>query len=193
MHIISPMAIAFAATAVTLAPAAGQTPGFCDVTDPAYFLTIAPMLEGTWQVKAVAGHTLYREEIMTMPVEEFPALPPMNLSFDEARGQLAMTSSELPEPLPLSWEEGRTLFPDVESHMPPALSSEEELNILAGCDDGQLPILSATGLFPFGDGLKEDTYRLVIIDETMIHGIIRSQLTYNGAPMFGRMEIILTR
>lgn len=130
---------------------------------------------------------------MTMPVGEFPPLPPTTLTFDEEHAHLVMSSEGLPAPLPLTWEEGRTLFPDAESQMPPIGTSEEDLNMQAGCIDGGLPVLSATGQFPFADGLKEDAYRLIVIDDNTIHGVIRSYSTYNGSPMFGRMEITLTR
>lgn len=173
-----------AALSMALMPVAGQSVWACGASSEELVLT----LPGEWEVSNGFGTLTIGQRTIPLPAgnvdvaQIVPTADGMAVTGGGALGTYALTFVEdarfvLDAPSQAILDEGEAWFDDK-----PNIFTEDELAVLAGCADGQLPPqLRATGQYQDPEGTVEFSLYLFVVSETLMYGVVSGELkTMNG-------------
>ena len=165
---------------------AAETSPLCGQTGAQDWNSMRAEFVGDWQIRHQSGYA--RTGNMTLPFGDEGKSETMNMSIRD--GDLIATHPEAQAPLVIRpAEEGRWNVDASEPYKPAPVLSPDEVALIYGCDQMELPRLIGTTVGEV-DGIKMTfTYRFMAIDLATLYGVMEVTATVHGMPSVLRRTV----
>ncbi|MEM7446582.1 MAG: hypothetical protein AAF414_24905, partial [Pseudomonadota bacterium] len=152
----------------------------CLLSDRLFFETVAELFEGDWQVQNNGGYSFVNGNHGEIPAGA--VAEPATLIVSDDGTHIVLNSSNMPEPVELRFAENLEINLEAETQIPRRLMTNEDLGTVSGCHYRDLAHLDGSSTVEFGGEMTTVSYRLTILGESFIHGVIWTEGTWNDLP-----------
>lgn len=167
-------------------------PAFCTLSAGEWRASVAPQLDGFWEVMSQVGTLEMAGQVIPLP----PGPSSVAGITRHPDGRLTISSDEIGGEYVLEWADpaqrwNLTPGPDVPVNAADFLD-DEDLALVTGCEDANtLPRLKASGSFTEAEGRVDFDLMLFVVDPGFLYGVTIGQL--NGGQGTARRILVFSK
>ncbi|WP_333712744.1 hypothetical protein [Yoonia sp.] len=171
---------------VMAAPAFAQETPLCGASGAGDWAQIQEVFTGEWLIEHQAGYALIGGMVLPFPgADEVDTITIFQLG-----DTLQATHPEAQEPLVLRLaDEPRWVVEIDNPDIPEPLLSPEDVALVAGCSQLELPRLIGTSTAVIDGVTMEFTYRMMAVDWATLYGIMQIDSVVQGTPIEARRTV----
>lgn len=171
---------------VLAGPALAKEPPLCGTSSAGHWAEIQEIFTGDWLIEHQAGYALFNGMVLPFPGDgEVETITIFQLG-----DTLQATHPEAQAPLVLRLAEEPLWTVDVDdAAIPEPPLSPEEVALVAGCSQLELPRLIGRSTAVIDGVAMEFTYRMMAVDWSTLYGIMQIDSVVHGTPVEARRTV----
>ena len=166
--------------------ALAEEPAVCGTSSASDWAQIQEVFTGEWLIEHQAGYALFNGMVLPFPGDgEVETITIFQLG-----DTLQATHPEAQAPLVLRLADEPRWTVEIDNpEIPEPLLSPEDVALVAGCSQLELPRLIGTSTAVVDELAMEFTYRMMAVDWSTLYGIMQIDSVVNGTPVEARRTV----